>query len=123
MFFAHFTTPDTSNFNMVSGGMNHIKFWTIDGANLTSSRGIFGTVGKVQPMLCGAALHTKFITGTVSGHLYCWSGRKLEKIIRAHEKGINAIHASPGGLVTGGKDGFVKIWASNLEHLKSYDLS
>ena len=109
-------------FGMVSGGNNHIKFWTIDGANMSSSRGIFGTIGKVQPMLCGASVGSKFVSGTVSGHLYVWAGRKLEKIIRAHERGINAVHSSAGGLVTGGKDGFVKIWATNLEHLKSYDL-
>ena len=111
------------DYMVVSGGMNHIKFWKVEGANMVSCRGIFGSVGKVQPMLCGAAVGSKFVTGTVSGHLYVWTGRKLEKIVRAHEKGINAIHSSSGGLVTGGKDGFIKIWSLALEHLRSYDLA
>jgi microtubule-associated protein-like 6 len=122
VFFSNFCAPD-SEFQMVSGGLSHIKFWSLEGANMTSSKGLFGTTGKVQPMLCGAPCGTKFITGTVSGHLYVWVGRKLEKIVRAHERCINAICSNAGGLVTGGKDGFVKVWATNLEHLKSYDLN
>ncbi|GMH99995.1 hypothetical protein TrVE_jg4710 [Triparma verrucosa] len=122
VYFSMFTSPECE-YQMCSGGVSHIKFWTVEGANLTSSRGLFGNVAKVQPMLCGAPLAKKFVTGTVSGHLYVWSGRKLEKIVRAHERGINAIHSCAGGLCTGGKDGFVKLWATNLEHLKRYDLN
>jgi len=122
VFFAQFMSPG-AEYQMCSGGMSHLKFWNVEGANLISSKGLFGNVAKVQPMLCGAPVGNKFVTGTVSGHLYVWMGRKLDKIIKAHERGINAIHSCAGGLVTGGKDGFVKLWATNLEHLKKYDLN
>ncbi len=50
-------------------------------------------------------------------------GRWLEKTLRAHQRCINSVHHTAGGLVTGGKDGFVKLWSTQLAHLKTFDLN
>jgi hypothetical protein len=44
-------------------------------------------------------------------------------VIRAHDKAVTAMHACALGLVTGSKDGFVKLWGPAFEHLRSYDLA
>lgn len=51
------------------------------------------------------------------------SFRQLEKTMRAHQKCVNCLHFSRGGLVTGGKDGLVKLWSKQLAHLKTFDLN
>ena len=62
------------------------------------------------------------MTGSVSGHLYVWRGRRCEKIIRAHESNVTTLYATETGVVSGGGDGFVKLYSSSLEHLRSYGL-
>ena len=62
------------------------------------------------------------MTGSVSGHLYVWRGRRCEKIIRAHESNVTTLYATETGVVSGGGDGFVKLYSSALEHLRSYGL-
>ncbi|CAM9099953.1 unnamed protein product [Discosporangium mesarthrocarpum] len=124
VFFAEFSFLETDQFQVISGGADHIKFWILEGRLLTARLGLFGKVGKCQTMLCGSSVASaRFVSGAVSGHLYVWKGRWLEKTVRAHQRCINAVNHSPGGFVTAGKDGFVKLWSSQLEHLKSYDLS
>ena len=49
--------------------------------------------------------------------------RWLEKTLRAHQRCISSLHHSAGGLVTGGKDGFVKLWSTQLAHLRTFDLN
>lgn len=49
--------------------------------------------------------------------------RWLEKTLRAHQRCINSIHHTAGGMVTAGKDGFVKLWSTQLAHLKTFDLN
>ncbi|CAM9676121.1 unnamed protein product, partial [Chrysoparadoxa australica] len=121
--FAHFTGPG-AEFQLASGGKNHVKFWSLDGRCLTSRLGILAKIGVVQTMVCGAALsHARFLTGAESGHLYIWKNRWLEKTVRAHQSCIQALHSNAGGIVTGADDGFVKLWSHRLEHLKTYDLS
>ena len=55
--------------------------------------------------------------------VHLFSLRWLEKTLRAHQRCINSVHHTAGGLVTGGKDGFVKLWSTQLAHLKTFDLN
>ena len=123
--FASFTGKDSTNFHLVSGGIDYLKFWTIDGPNLIPSKGVFGSVGKVQPMLCGTWIGNRFVTGSSSGHLYVWHDCKLEKIIKAHKESIDVIHTSRGKkwLVTRSTDGCIAMFSSNFEQSHTYDMS
>ena len=62
--------------------------------------------------------------GTKGGHLYVWKDRACVKMIRAHEHGLESIHAAgDAGFVTGAHDGFVKLWTTRCVHVRSYDLT
>lgn len=52
-----------------------------------------------------------------------WMFRWLEKTLRAHQRCISSVHHTAGGLVTAGKDGFVKLWSTQLAHLRTFDLN
>ena len=68
------------------------------------------------------------VTGTVTGHLYVWKGRNMIRPIKAHEKSVTCMHAAHGGwssaaLVTGSKDGTIKLWDADLKLVKVFDMS
>lgn len=113
---------------LTTGGVNHITFWKLNGGVLTPRRGIFGRKGKIQPLLCAATLEgvgasAKIATGAVTGHLYVWSDGEVIKSVKAHDRSVNAIHACKLGLVTGSKDGVVKLWDSKLSPIRTFDMS
>jgi echinoderm microtubule-associated protein-like 6 len=67
------------------------------------------------------------VTGTVTGHLYVWEGRNMVRPVKAHERSVTAIHAAHGGwsdaaVVTGSKDGTVKLWNADIRLLKVIDM-
>jgi microtubule-associated protein-like 6 len=117
-----------SNYKIVTGGINHIKFWTLNGRNVKGQRGLFGDMGKVQPQLCCASAsqavqgRAAVVSGTVGGHIYVWDGRKLCKAIKAHQRCCNALYSCAAGLVSGGKDGLIKLWDNSLAFVHMYDL-
>jgi microtubule-associated protein-like 6 len=68
------------------------------------------------------------VTGTASGHLYCWEGLEMVRPIKGHTRSVTAIHAAHGSgssacLVTGSKDGTVKLWDGRIQLLKVFDMS
>ena len=68
------------------------------------------------------------VTGTASGHLYCWDGLEMIRPVKAHSRSVTALHAAHGGgssacLVSGSKDGTVKLWDGRLTLLKCFDMS
>ena len=127
--FASFTTAATAAtaatkyFLLVTGGFDQIKFWRLNEIDLISSKGHFGSVGKVQPMLCGIGFQDRFVTGTPSGHLYVWTGKKLEKIIKAYDENVTALHTSNDFFVSGSADGCITIWSVRFEQLNTFHLS
>jgi WD40 repeat protein/Ca2+-binding EF-hand superfamily protein len=128
--FARFTgiPSGQSKYKIVTGGVQHIKFWTLENRTIKGDRGVFGQMGKVQPMLCAAtaALAVQgrggVVSGSVSGHMYVWDGRNLVKAIKAHARSCSALYACAAGVVSGGKDGLVKLWDTSLGFLQMYDL-
>jgi microtubule-associated protein-like 6 len=115
--------PKHPGYALATGGVDHVKFWCQEGRSLTPERGLWGAEGKVQPLLCAASCGDKLFTGAVSGHVYVWRGRKCERVIRAHEALVTSLWASPAGIVSGGGDGFVKLYSPTLEHLRSYGVT
>eukprot|EP00981_Chlorochromonas_danica_P011760 scaffold4247_cov174-Ochromonas_danica.AAC.21 len=108
----------------VSGGRFHIKFWSFTGNSLEPYYGEYSKQIKINTLLCGAQVGRSLVTGSTSGHLYVWKGRKLDRYIRAHERGITSITCfSNNQVVTASKDGIMKIWASDFQHIKSLSLA
>ena len=78
---------------LVTVGMKHIKFWTQTGGGITSKRGTFGDVGKLDTMLCVTYSQdgTTALSGAVNGMVYVWNGTKLASAIKAHTGPVFAI--------------------------------
>jgi microtubule-associated protein-like 6 len=120
--FAHFTgQPELP---LLTGGVKHISFWRVKGRSLNIKNGIFGKKARIQPVLCAATItNGPVVTGTVSGHLYVFKGRKVEKVVLAHTSSVNSLYSTAKGLVSGGKDGYVKLWDNSLNKLQEYNLA
>lgn len=106
-------TPD--GFGIVQCGVKHIKFHSVQGCNVVSQRGLIGRKGKVQTMLCIGWVGSRPVIGTQDGRLYCFEGRRLIQTVIAHETSVNCVYSCSEGLVSGGKDGKVKVWSTTLE--------
>lgn len=115
--------PKHPGFLFATGGIDHVKFWTLEGRTLTPTRGLWGDEAKIQPLLCGCCVGRTLVTGSVSGHLYVWRGRSCERVIRAHETMVITLWACSAGVVSGGGDGMVKLYNARLEHERSFALA
>jgi len=115
--------PKHPGYALATGGVDHVKFWCLEGRTLTPERGLWGAEALVQPLLCAATCGAQLLTGAASGHLYVWRGRQCERVIRAHEALVTSLWACAAGVVSGGGDGFVKLYSASLEHLRSYGVA
>ena len=106
-----------------SGGRFHLKFWKLQGRSLNAVYPEYDRTFSLSTVLCGGAVGNNFACGSVSGHLFIWNGRKLDRAIRAHELGITCIWSSAGGALTASKDGVIKQWTLNFEHVRSFTLA
>ena len=110
-------------FLLASGGRFHQKFWKLSGKMLNAYYPEYEKKVKIGTLLCGAAVGNHFVSGSTKGHLYVWNGRKLDRMIRAHELGVTCVWAGATGVVTAAKDGLVKMWTVQFEHVRSFMLS
>ncbi|XP_074647902.1 echinoderm microtubule-associated protein-like 6 [Tubulanus polymorphus] len=108
---------------LVTVGIKHIKFWVQAGGGFTSKRGTFGTVAKLDTMLCvtyGKDAETCY-SGGANGEVYVWQNNTVTRTIKAHEGPCFAMHCLDRGFVTGGKDGIIGLWDETFERsLKTY---
>jgi len=111
--------------HFVTGGQNHILFWTLQERSLIPQKGFFGKKGKIQPLLCGTPVgeEGKVVTGTVSGHFYVWLDGQVIKSVKAHDRSVNCIFACGSGIVSGSKDGQVKLWDTKLSPSRTFDMT
>lgn len=59
------------SYQLVTVGIKHIKFWERKGAGFKSKRGVFGTVGKLDTMLCcGFNKAGEAFTGGAGGFIH-----------------------------------------------------
>ena len=109
----------------VSVGVEHIKFWTVDGNSLNGKRGLLGRKGLLQHFPCVAYLPAgEAVVGSANGQLYRFQGCDLTTSVVAHIRSVVAIHScGASGLITGGKDGFVKIWTLELECTSEFNVA
>lgn len=109
-------------FVLASGGRFHQKFWNVDGKCLNANFAEYDKKQKLGTLLCGTSVNHSFVSGSTSGHLYVWWGRKLNRVIRAHELGVSSIWSSDCGFITASKDGVIKNWTLEFEHVRSFNL-
>lgn len=125
--FVAFSNPSKNeeHYDLMTAGDGHAYFWTLVGRGLAALEPLWPDDRPRPTTLCGAAVLDRFVTGTADGQLYAWKGRSCDKVIRAHEQAVESIHAAPGdaGFVTGGRDGFVKLWSAHLKHCRTFDMS
>eukprot|EP00697_Spironema_sp_BW2_P015725 gnl/Spiro4/6685_TR3446_c0_g2_i2.p1 gnl/Spiro4/6685_TR3446_c0_g2~~gnl/Spiro4/6685_TR3446_c0_g2_i2.p1 ORF type:complete len:1221 (-),score=379.91 gnl/Spiro4/6685_TR3446_c0_g2_i2:16-3678(-) len=102
-------------------GENHVRFWTFNGSSLGGSKPQFGVAGKKQTNLCvDYDYHGQVLTGTMSGHIFLWRDRRLQRSQQAHEGPVICLHAMQDGrVVSGGKDFKVRVWTPDLTQLVS----
>ncbi|EKX46964.1 hypothetical protein GUITHDRAFT_107314 [Guillardia theta CCMP2712] len=106
---------------LVSSGINHIKFWTLVGRKIVSQPGKMGDQqGRLEVFL-----RTEFgpfaiaVSGTESGSIYMWKDALLLRVIPATRKAeiydICFVSSSTGAAsqilaLTGGADGVCRVW-------------
>lgn len=118
-------SSSTSNGSSVllTVGVNTISFWRLSGQSLVKKNAIMGKKGLLQTFLSVAFCGKDAIVGTTSGDLYRFKGIELVSIVPAHNRSVAALHCvskAPHHVVSGGKDGVVKLWSADLECLGEF---
>ncbi|KAJ1457506.1 WD40-repeat-containing domain protein [Pelagophyceae sp. CCMP2097] len=100
----------------VTAGDGFIRFYEFAGRNVTSTAARIGSKGRVQPFLCLAWQGSSLAAGTLDGSIYLFLGRQMDRVVaKAHAGAVTCMMATNGGLVTGGRDGIVKVWGAALD--------
>lgn len=128
----------------LTGGKNIIKFWDLPTGptavgELASKAGMYHKSVEARVVVSTAYLGTDAVTGMSDGTLLLWKDRTNTKFIsKAHKGPITSLYsvsdaASPAlgvgdgnngpHVVSGGKDGFVYIWNSQLSKVWTLDLN
>ncbi|ESN91898.1 hypothetical protein HELRODRAFT_181954 [Helobdella robusta] len=95
--------------------------------NLLTSRSLKETKKKLDVVVHDGGELLTFST-TLSGDVYMWCACTLTKVFKSLHKGpiftIAPYRSDQGveGLMTGGKDGVLKIWNLNMQLMKTHDL-
>ena len=105
---------------LLSVGVKDIKMWDITDRVMTVRRPVLGSQGRVQSHLCCVYFTGQPFIGTSDGNLYILKDNALEKALQAHDGPVNAMHVSKSGaqLVTGGRDGAIRIWNKKHDCIK-----
>ncbi|GLE04677.1 hypothetical protein PINS_up013656 [Pythium insidiosum] len=129
----------------VTAGRRHLFFWsrerderyTSPHALFYKRPGVLGRKAKAQTLLSLAAMppasasakdsssqHQVVVAGTARGQLLVFEGRNCIKVLHAHASAVNVLHALPSGagLLSGGKDGKVRVWSKRLEPGATFDV-
>jgi microtubule-associated protein-like 6 len=93
-------------------GLKHVKFFTIQGANVAGQRGQLDASLTNEAFLC-AVYQTggqTCFTGTQNGLIVPFSGKSALKPSQAHQGGVWTLYHSKTNLISGGQDGKVIKW-------------
>ena len=110
---------------LVSYGVQEIKFWKNMTTRFpTSMRPKLGEQGVMQSFLCGEVFMGRPTIGTTDGFLYVFSDTALINTVKGHNGPLTAMDVSPAKkwLVSGGKDGSVRVWSADLNCVKEFVL-
>ncbi|EQC41165.1 hypothetical protein SDRG_01142 [Saprolegnia diclina VS20] len=122
-----------NDFVFASVGVKYLEVWTcnVSPKTVAKAKGIFGKTGTVQGILAAVWLNTDsgylLVTGTQDGSLYIFQPPELQTVIpKAHAGPVQSLYLLDKTLVSGGKDGVVRIWApdkaGSLTSTQSFDI-
>lgn len=107
--------------DLVACGVKYIRFFTdIMNKAPTCSRPTLGSVGSMQSFMCCNYFAGAPVVGTRDGNIYMFVDNALKTTVKAHDGSVSTMDVDSTGtcLVTGGKDGAVRIWNVHLECTK-----
>ena len=112
-----------SDDSIITVGLQHVKFWTVHGRLLRGRSGNF-TQGTKHQAFISLAVSKKgrIYVGSEQGEIYRWKGGEVETLVVAHDGPVFAMWVCRDGLVSGGKDGLVKVWSLALKPLVEFDM-
>ena len=114
--------PDSTT-TFVTVGVKLIKYFSIQGTNISGKKGILGKKGKLQPYPCCAFLNNNLVVGCADGSLYQLVNRNVKKAVKAHGAAINTIFVTNDNqVITGSRDGKVKFFDPTLNPTKTFDI-
>jgi len=110
---------------LIVASVNELNFVTFQGGVIKLQKGECSNGEDKQALLCAAFVGTTLVTGTFSGDLLAWKGKKYVNSQKAHKGSVNAIWPRPNlaGIITGGNDGYIKIWDQCLLQLDNISLA
>lgn len=106
---------------IVTCGVRTIKFWShVKTREPTCMKPTLGEIGLIQTFFSCVYFAGKPTVGCGDGSLYVFAPTKLRHAVKAHEGTVSAMDVSQDGklLVTGGKDGAIRIWNETLDCTK-----
>lgn len=96
----------SSDTEFASAGPKHFKVWTI-GNKLTGKKGGFGK----RDQRVGSCKFNRgdYLSGSITGELYVFSGGSIKAAHKLHERPLDAITVTDKEVFTGGRDGKVNV--------------
>jgi len=121
---------NNEDIGFVSYGVKELRIWTkIRSRFPVCHRAILGNVGVLQTFLTCEIFNGRPNVGTTDGNLYVFESTnsgKLKHAVKAHIGAVNAMHcyrskkAESNLLVTGGRDGAIRLWNNDHECIKEF---
>lgn len=110
---------------LIIASINELNFATFSGGVLKLQKGECDSEEDKQALLCAAFVGTTLVTGTFSGDLLTWKGRKFSSTVTAHSGSVNAVWSRPNlaGIITGGNDGVIIFWDQCLNEMMTISIA
>ena len=121
--FCNFLKSGTQRIQIVSGGDQHVNFWSEQSSTLVVSKGSLPDQCANYKFLCQAIMNGDLITGTDNGSLLVWQEKTVEKEIQAHNESVVSLRTCPEGLVSGCAKGSIIIWSNTLQKVTAFDIT
>ncbi|OQR83272.1 microtubule-associated protein [Achlya hypogyna] len=109
----------------LSVGEKTVLFWSLSQTTLSIKKGSFGKGDPRATVLCGLFVAGEAVTGQGDGSLYRWKGRSCTAVVpKCHAGAVNCLghDAKAKWVLSGGRDGVVRVWSYTLEALLAFDL-
>ena len=118
IYFAEWTSTDSHEQHLVTGGDSHLRFWTQHQSNLIPSHQYSDEI-----YICAQSIGKGLATGTMRGTIILWNGQEPGKTIEAHNGSVLALCSCPEGCVSSGSDGMAIMWCENWQKIASFEVS
>eukprot|EP00817_Percolomonadidae_sp_ATCC50343_P006758 CAMPEP_0117427778 /NCGR_PEP_ID=MMETSP0758-20121206/7582_1 /TAXON_ID=63605 /ORGANISM="Percolomonas cosmopolitus, Strain AE-1 (ATCC 50343)" /LENGTH=603 /DNA_ID=CAMNT_0005213667 /DNA_START=386 /DNA_END=2197 /DNA_ORIENTATION=+ len=106
----NFNPTDNS---IVWTGKNEIKFFNVSNRNISEDRAIISSGGGDLQSFYNCVFsqtNGNAYVGCYDGNLYEFKGNRLSNQIKIHKGAVLCSYQLKNGFVTGGKDGYVRVW-------------